>query len=302
MNLKSKNLQQKLVTASAVTLAFTLGVAALFASERDESRFVEFFKETLAPNKGNDFALNRMPSMLPVCVYGDQLERTKKWTTLFFELLSEETWINPRLHYVERTMDCAHDTFLYVFYHQSEKNTLSTIVGDVSFILKRNGLSKLDFSYNKYGFGKIFYDKNKEPRAYAAIDEAVDIETMSTDDGIARSVIQQIFLKVILAVPGRAVTTAPVSIIEERELPELAGTDTILTANQMAARFKLNVPNMCLYDIMLLKTVYANDPSIVDGRLDTYLSYIHAHYDELVQSARRIQSDPRYKALFEKKC
>ncbi|WP_125334247.1 hypothetical protein [Brucella anthropi] len=302
MNLRSINLQLKLVTASAVALAFAICIAAVFGVERDESRFVEFFKETLAPGKGNDYPLNRMPSKFPVCVYGDRMERTEKWTTLFFELLSEETWINPRLHYVKRTIDCARDTLLYVFYHQSDKNTLSTIVGDVSFILKRSGLPEFHFIYDNFGFGHVFYEKGKEPRAYVAVNEALDVETKSVDDSIARNVIQQELLQVVLVAPDRFVTTGPVSIIEERELPELAGTNTILTAEQMAARFELNVPNMCLYDIMLLKTIYANDPAIIDGRLGTYLSYIHAHYDDLVLSALRIQSDPRYQDLFKKKC
>ncbi|MBC2886324.1 hypothetical protein H7Q97_13075 [Ochrobactrum sp. CM-21-5] len=286
----------------AVTfIIITFFLIILNINDREDSKFASFFRETLASGQDDKYIINRVSSEFSVCVYGYELERTKKWISIFFDLVRNETWVNPKLYFVSNPDDCADDTFLYVFIHRGEKNSLSTIVGDLSFILKRSGINEFNIKYDNLGFAQILYNKGKEPRAYAAINESINVRKNIEID-ISRNVIQQELFQILLLAPDKTVDIRPISIIEERELPGSKRDTDSLSPRQLADRFKLNVPNMCLYDIMLMKVVYAKDPSILNGTLESYLKYIQLHYKDIEQSSRGIQNSPDYEELFKHKC
>ena len=60
---------------------------------------------------------------------------------------------------------------------------------------------------------------------------------------------------------------------------------------------------MCLYDIMLLMSLYARDKSIImDAKLGSYIRYIRNNYSALEMAALQIQDNPRYRDIFVGKC
>jgi hypothetical protein len=296
-------LQKKYVAAlvAVTSIAVITILMAVHSNQNEEKKFINFFVEVLAPEKPTHFKLNRLPSDLSVCVYGNEMARTKKWVESFFEIVRRETWISPKIHFEKGTANCSSDTFLYVFFHRGQKSALSTVVGDLSFILNRYGLNDFNSNYDNYGFGKIIYNKGKEPRAYAAINEDINIAEYLNED-ISRNVIQKLLFQILLAVPDKKINRKPKSIIEERDFPGSSIDTDSLSVDSMGERFKLNVPNMCLYDIMLMKIVYAKDQSILNGTLENYIKYIKFNYKNILKSSSEVQNNPRYRDIFKNNC
>ncbi|RCS21637.1 hypothetical protein DUT91_22825 [Phyllobacterium salinisoli] len=149
--------------------------------------------------------------------------------------------------------------------------------------------------------GLVMTDGDRD-KAYIAVNEFID-KKGEIDRVFVRSVVQQEFVQTFLMAPDIEVSRIPISIIEERDYYYIGKDSEDKYKKNVKVRMEMNARNMCLYDIMLLNTLYSRDiEDIRSGTLGVYINYIRAHYGEIEESARRIQNDPRYKELFVSKC
>jgi hypothetical protein len=288
-----------ILVAAAVTAAAT-AFAVAYQWKQPSARFEDFFRQALAGGSRDDNkVLGRVAAKYDVCVYGPAGTRTEKLILLFFEFVREATWMEPNVVTKSRTADCPLSTFLYVLHHQGDKEIVNSIIGDILFIANRSGLTEMPSHsrISQYGTGVVMVEEGKEPRQYAAINEIADARS-DVDHLLARNIVQQELVQLLLYASDIQVDRQPLSIIEERWKPGLVDVDP----QQRAQWASLNVPNMCKYDIMLLLTLYARDESIVDSHLGSYVRYIRENYSAIESRAREIQDEPRYRELFATKC
>ncbi len=144
----------------------------------------------------------------------------------------------------------------------------------------------------------------KEPFLYVSVDEMKGA-TLEVDTSLARNLIQQELLQILLSANDIDIDIGktPVSIIEERRVPDVPEDEDDADPKYRAARAALNVPNMCLYDVMLLMTLYADDEEVVSqAKLGLYLEYLRKNRRSIEEKARRVQNDPKYSDVFAVKC
>ncbi|WP_147272243.1 hypothetical protein [Phyllobacterium salinisoli] len=270
---------------------------------KEIAAFETFFVETLARGQTNkNFKLNRFPMDVEICVFSTEDNDIKQQILLLASLLKEETYIRPFTVFKKDIYSCPNSTFLYFRVHQGGPKTISGLVGDISYIANISGInSHIDTEFSEYGMGLVMTDGDRD-KAYIAVNEFID-KKGEIDRVFVRSVVQQEFVQTFLMAPDIEVSRIPISIIEERDYYYIGKDSEDKYKKNVKVRMEMNARNMCLYDIMLLNTLYSRDiEDIRSGTLGVYINYIRAHYGEIEESARRIQNDPRYKELFVSKC
>lgn len=309
---------RSLTKAAAITAALVAAVVMLYPIAKGDRRsssemeFEAFFKNAVylqhvEINRAKGIHLtsehvNRFPSKFSVCIYGEEAAnpRIKARITDFFKFIGENSWLRPDLIFNDGAlMECSDKTWLYVRTHDGNAKIFSSIIGDLSFISERHNLKGGNVELGKYGIGVWVVEPGPKSITYVAINGAID-ETTEIGAQIARNVVQQELVQLILGAPDISVDRAPRSILEERE-PKTDTTDRS-DFERLSERAKVNVPNMCLYDIMAVITLYANDLSIEDGTISNYVAYIRKNYSYIEKTAQEIQNNPRYKAIFYRKC
>ncbi|MBW9066164.1 hypothetical protein JNB71_22920 [Rhizobium herbae] len=286
-----------------VSIAAAVSIVMFGFPSRGYDRFEQIFRQSLASGSYDEnIQLNRWASRFDVCIYGGRSESTKKLVLLFFDIVREVTWLRPTIGFKPDIVACPNSTFLYVHLHQGEENFNQTAVGELALIMTRAGMTKpIDARLSQYGMGLSMIEIGLEPRLYVAINE-FEGATLEVDKLLARNVVQQELLQVLLNASDLKVDQTPVSIIEERRVPNVPDSEDDADPKNRTERAKLNVPNMCLYDVMLLMTLYARDESIADARLGPYIRYIRKNFHKLEQAARAVQNNPRYHEIFSSRC
>lgn len=286
-----------------VLTAAAISIAMFGFPSRGYDRFEQIFRQSLAwDSYDENIQLNRWASSFDVCIYGGRSESTRKLVLLFFDMVREVTWLKPDILFKPEIVACPDSTFLYVRLHQGEESFNQSVVGELSLIMTRAGMTEpIDASLNQYGMALAMVEIGLEPRLYVAINE-FEGATLEVDKSLARNVVQQELLQVLLNASDLNVDQPPVSIIEERRVPNVPDSEDDADPKNRTERARLNVPNMCRYDVMLLMTLYARDESIADARLGPYIRYIRKNFHKLEQAARAVQNNPRYREIFSSRC
>lgn len=297
----------------AIGMIVMLGAAALAVAllltinQRDPAlEFEALFRDALARGSTDDsFPVARFARRYDVCAYGASDPLTERRVARFFELVRNETWMQPNLSFRAKVSECPETTFFYIFHHDGEGGSARATLDDLMFITARHDMA-LPADHLRYipahlpGFVVTLGVPGKPPRIFSAINGFPDAKS-ETERILARTVLQQELFQAVLVARDLEVKRRPVSIVEEWNISTTLRNP--LTDPQYAARWlKHNVHNMCLYDIMLLITLYAWDEAVLEGKLGPYIRYIRNHYDEIEKRARAIQQNPGYSDLFPEKC
>jgi hypothetical protein len=283
--------------------------AALHHALRDSypgRKFEGFFREALAMGSTDDnFLLGRFASRYDVCIYGMSDPVAESGFATFFGMVRNETWMQPNLIYRTDVSNCPETTFFYVFHHKGEDSVIRSTIDDLTYITARHGMTfpqdhSLYFQTYSPGLVVQLAPPGKDRKVYSAINGFAGTSS-EADKMLAHNIIQQELLQAILNAGDLEVNRTPVSIIEEWNI------STPLRAPMADPQYRAqwlehNVYNMCLYDIMLLITLYAWDESILDDRLGSYIRYIRNNYEAIEKRAREIQYDERYSDIFVQKC
>lgn len=301
------NLRRTLLVYVIATLIVVTGTTILLqtrASNNSElSEFEAFFQKTIA--NGIDqpkYQPTRWGTPLYACIFGAVSPESHTRIRRIFSLIGTTTALQIEPTFVEEITACSPLTFLYVRMHSGRPELKFQIVGDVSFIMKKAGMTKpIDVKFSPFGMGLVMIEDGRPPQTYVSAYQFDQNET-EYDVAMANNVIQQEIVQVLLAAPDYQTNSKPKSLIEEWKIQNIAENDLGAEPIYRKQFIKFNAPNICLYDVMLLKTLYSEESYRSDGTLAFYKAYIKKHFDMMQKSAAQSIEDPDYNLLFSGKC
>ncbi len=265
---------------------------------------------------GTEFeTVARWPLSTDVCIFGNPSKYTKDRLDDFFSVIVINTILKFVLTYVGTVEQCPPGTRLYARFHSGETDVLETLKLDLAAIARIKEYKKpfsssedKSSSMNKYGYAKIVINHNTNIFAYAAVNQFDRNETIY-DSFIANNATQQELFQIIVLSTDKEVVDRPVSIIEEPVLyvDEVEGAtegDVGVEPRYRKHLTETSPQNLCLYDIMLLLTLYGPgvDRYNPESKLGLYEDYISKHFNYLVDRAKKIMENPAYNELFMRKC
>lgn len=133
----------------AIGMIVMLGAAALAVallltiSQRDPAlEFQALFRDALARGSTDDsFPVARFARRYDVCAYGASDPLTERRVARFFELVRNETWMQPNLSFRAKVSECPETTFFYIFHHDGEGGSARATLDDLMFITARHDMA-----------------------------------------------------------------------------------------------------------------------------------------------------------------
>ncbi|THK38963.1 hypothetical protein EHS39_05115 [Ensifer sp. MPMI2T] len=288
------------------TLVLLGGLAATSSGEEPKisrtAEFYQFFKEIYTNSEEKDgVVVGPWPSPLAACVFGETSELSKRRVTLLFAFIRFVSVLYVEPNYVAKLDDCPGNAKLYIRFHSDEPTLLETVRHDIGQL--RHGLGidvEKEFKFSRFGMGYFIGDVGVQPVIYAAIDQ-FDRDETPYDEVIANNVIQQEIVQMILLAPDFPTKEASKSILQESH-QDVAQGEFGGEPKYRKAWSERNVPNLCVYDVMLLGMIYSNAAYDGDGSLAFYKSYIFSNFERMKKSAEEKLNDRDFAELFPRKC
>ncbi|MDP9630338.1 UNVERIFIED_ORG: hypothetical protein J2W85_002412 [Ensifer adhaerens] len=288
-----------------LALAVGLPTASLSQGAKNDDaagEFFQFFKGIYTDGQEKDgVVVGPWPSPLDACVFGDTSDLSKRRVTLLFAFVRFVSVLYVEPHFVTKLGDCPSNSRFYVRFHSDEPTLLEAVQHDVGQIRYGLGIDvEKEFKFSRFGMGYFIGDVGAQSVVYAAIDQFDRNET-PYDEIMANNVIQQEIVQMILLAPDSPTKDASKSIIQENHLDVVPG-DFGGEPKYRKAWSERNVPNLCVYDVMLLEMIYSNAAYDSDGSLAFYKNYILENFARMNKSATEKLNDRDFAELFPKKC
>jgi hypothetical protein len=246
-----------------------------------------------------------------VCIFGNPPEYSRQVLDEFFSVIVVNTILKFDLEFTDTAEQCGTNTMLYVRFHSGGLNILESLKLDVSRIAQmRNYTESVDHLYfHEYGMGLLLKQPATDLFAYAAIDQFDRNET-AYDKAAANNAIQQELFQILTLSVDKPIDGKYASIIHEPtwynvdDVDDATEEDTGSEPKYRKKWVETYSNNLCLYDVMLLLTLYG--PGVLnvnpEGDLDWHEAYIREHFDYLKDRATIIMNSEAYNQIFMKKC
>ncbi|WP_156318652.1 hypothetical protein [Rhizobium sp. AAP43] len=292
-----------MVAGTFLIPAVVASIFSLRQPNEETEDFTRFFISAVADGENDDNRMvTRWGNPLHVCVVGTPSEASRFRVQRFLSLIRTSTALDIEETFHDNVTACSSLTFLHVHIHAGGYEAKLKIIEDISFIASKVGATKpIDIPMDTNGMGVIFANDRQEPFAYAAMSEFGGGKT-AEDEIIANNVIQQEILQILLAAKDIKVTFKPRSLIQERWRREIGAEELAESTSAKRQWMADNVKNICLYDLIALKTLFSRDTFRFDGTLGAYKKHISEKFDLMQREARQTLADPYYQSLIREPC
>lgn len=292
-----------IVVGSLLITAAFVGLFVLRQPNEEAEEFKRFFVSAVADGEDKDDRLiTRWGNPLHVCVVGSPSETSRFRVLRFLSLIRTSTALNIEATFQDNVRACSDLTFLYVHIHAGGDEAKQRIIEDISHIGGKVGATKpIEIPMDTNGMGVVFNSDRQEPFAYAAMSEFGGGKT-AEDEILANNVIQQEILQLLLAAKDIEVSYKPRSLIHERWRRSISMGQLAESTAAKQEWMADNVKNICLYDLIALKTLYSQDTFRFDGRLGAYKKHIISKFEVMKREAIETLADPYYQALIREPC
>lgn len=286
-------------------LPFFFGVAFLFCISNqihlniEKNNLIKLLSNIAVSNQSKYIA--RIGQHFKVCVYSQKKIANIISISKFFELIDNETRLNPALYYREALKQCPLDTLMYIWVHQGGTNFFIDHHSNLYSASSRAGIkSTLTPINNIFGSAITAAAEEHLPFIFLSINE-LNGKRSQVKEKLAQNIAQQEIFQSLMNAKDIIVDGRPKSIIEESGKIIAKNDQEFASDKYWQDYFNANVSNMCILDIMLMLTIHS-EHSLSFGTFLEYQNYVDVNFENIKSKAYFIYNSDKYSSLFQTRC
>ena len=280
---------------SVFTLFFVVLSCDSFAFDNKSSDFIDFVRLSSRVEKsGEREFIWSWPKVIPSCVFGDYNQADKSLVDVNVRFVSEVTNINFINLFKKTVRDCPQDTLLYLRFHSKGSHATQLILDDVEAVDGQKGRGDSAVHRSVSDLGGIFYSfgGNLPPYIFLSIINSGETPFLGSNE-VAEELLQKSLFLSITGVPDQLRLGKFPSFLHD---PVSSITDKPRGILETTKRRT----NLCLFDVMLLRTLYNYSDS--QYNLSGLLKVVKNNYTAIESFSKEIYFKSSYSRIFPKKC